>query len=331
MIFGCLAQVALLSSSELGAVARSNALVVIVPVYGAIALGIANVLIPRRITYSVQGDKFVVARWWRRRTYSFIGGSVAFAKWSTPTQGVAGTLLLLNLRETAITIAGKDFRFEDAAHYTRSTAAPHVPVMQRDAFTSLVSAVAGATDGRARGVSAPARADHRPTTTVELSVSTGVLAVRWSFGSMLLVMVAAIAGGLFQRFVPGVPSLLGAATALLVAGTLLYRLLQVPSYRLEFSADRVALRRRTGSQLDEGALDQLSITRGRHVVGRGGGTIPTLVLRFPSGRSLRVGATGVATTEHDALPATWLFNPDHTVGALEWPILLRCLRQPNPP
>lgn len=333
VMVGCLAQLALLSPSKLGECARGNAMwVVMVPLYASIVIGITNVLISRRVTYSVHGDALVVSRWWRRRTYSLAGGSIAFSKWSTSIQGVTGTLLVLTLRETTIKISGKDFLFADAAHYTLPSGAPHVPVMDRDAFTSLVSAIVAATDGRARTASTLARSGHLSTTSIELSVSGSVLVVRWSWGSMFLMMVAAVAGAFAERFVPalsGSMSLIAAAGSLLVAGPLLYLLLRVPAYRLEFAAGRVVLRRGTDLLLADAPVDALSITRGRHLIGRGGGTIPTLVLGFPSGRRVRVGATGVAVSERDLAPASWLFSPRHTVGALEWPILLRCLGQPD--
>lgn len=330
VLVGSLAQLVIFSSSWLGELARSNAMqVVMVPLYASIAIGITNVLISRRITYSVQGDRLVVSRWWRRQTYALTGGSVAFAKWSTSIQGVAGTMLVLRLHATTIKIAGKDFRFADAAHYTLPTGGPHVPVMHRDAFTSLVNVIVAATDGRARDVPASAHSGHHPMTSIDLSVSGTVLAVRWSFGSMFLMMVASLTGALAERFGPALSeafSLVVAAGSLLVFGPLLYLLLRVPSYRLEFSADRIALRRGTGLLLADAPVERLSVTRGRHMVGRGGGTIPTLVLQFPSGRRVRVCAMGVVASESDSAPVSWLFTPRHTVGALEWPILLRCLR-----
>ncbi len=332
MFVACVAQLALFSSSWLGEVARGHQMwLVMVPLYASIAIGVANLLISRRVTYTLQGDSMIVARWWRRRTYSLTGGSVAFAKWSTSIHGVVGTLLVLTLREATIQLAGKDFRFDDAVHYTLPTGAPHVPVMERDAFASLLSEIRATTPGGSRGAPETAHSGHR-TISIDLGVSVSVLVVRWSFGSMFLMMVAAIAGALVERFVPalsGTLSLIAAGASLLVAGPLLYLLLRVPSYRLEFAADRVVLRRGRGALVTDAPVEELSIRRGRHMVGRGGCTIPTLVLGFPSGHRLRVCAMGVAVSDHDRAPTTWLFNPKHTVGALEWPTLLRCLRQPD--
>ena len=157
----------------------------------------------------------------------------------------------------------------------------------------------------------------------------------WSFGSMLVAMVAALGGAFAERFArthgwspdsTEACALAGAFAALVVAALLLFRF-RGRSLRLEFTAGVVSLYRGTRVVHADVPVEQLAIVHGSHLVGRGGGTIATLLVSFPAGRTLRIGGSGVAPSEQLRRRSTWLVHPRLAVSALEWPILIERLQR----
>lgn len=329
VVVGGLAQLALMSSTSLGAAARGNPLFVIVPLYVSIFFAIANTSIARRITYTIEGNRLIVARWWTRRSVSLVGARIACGKCTSVLQGVVGTLLQVTTPDGTLELIGAGHLFPDAGSYTLPSRAAHVPSMNRDDFASLLALLA-----RLASPSA-ARATAADKISIEITTSGAFRVMWWSFGSMLAAMVATIGGVLGERFARAQAlapdaalacQLAATLAALIGAGALLVRFGGTPR-RLEFASTVVTLWRGTRAVVRDVPIEKLVITHGSHVVGRGGGKNATLVVRFPAGPTLRIIGSGVAPADPSGRGATVLVQPKLAVASLEWPTMLRCLRR----
>lgn len=332
VVVGGLAQLALMSSTSLGAAVRGNPVFVIVPLYASIFFAITNALIARRITYTLEGNRLIVARWWTRRSFSLVNARIACGKCTSALQGVVGTLLQVTTPDGTLELVGAGHLFKDAGSYTLPSRAAHVPSMNRDDFASLLAQLA-----QLAQLASPsaARATAADKISIEITTSGAFRVMWWSFGSMLAAMVATIGGIFGERFARAQAlspdaelacQLAATLAAFIGAGSLLVRFGGTPR-RLEFTSTVVTLWRGTRAVVRDVPIEQLVITHGSHIVGRGGGKNATLVVRFPAGPTLRIIGNGVAPADPSGRGATVLVQPKLAVASLEWPTMLRCLRR----